>query len=99
MDATLLINACKELGYPVRSYSGRGMYGKYCVGIELDRGDSAFKLALHLSSELGDSAHFLNDLDIRQDSLGLGTILYFPYVEWPKDMPEDDEEFENEEND
>jgi len=63
MDATLLIDACKELGYPVRSYSGRGMY------------------------------------DIRQDSLGLGTILYFPYVEWPKDMPEDDEEFENEEND
>jgi hypothetical protein len=55
----------------VRSYSGRFMYGKSCIGIALSRGESP--------TELG-NLRFAGPS--RQDSLGLGMIVYWPQHEW-----------------
>ena len=35
----MIKDACKNTEFKVRSYSGRGMYGRTCVGIDLDRID------------------------------------------------------------
>src|SRR5690606_19366002 len=48
MDARKLIGAIESAGYEARSYSGRGMFGKECVGAEVSRDESAFALAAKL---------------------------------------------------
>lgn len=87
-----------------RSYSGRGMYGKSCLGVEID---------LNHDSSLGSlmaSIVYLTTEDcqeevaeglkrLRMDSLGLGQIVYFPGIPYSEDEPESDEsEEENEED-
>jgi hypothetical protein len=72
-----------------RPYSGRGMYGKECLGIDVPNGFDAGDLFAEIMfagaiySELGE-----NDLieiakafkNMSQDSLGRGTILHFPSI-------------------
>ena len=72
-------------------YSGRGMYGKTCIGVESAYGsvyEGAVKLALMMVLS-GDphredlSWYEVRDLmdalpDSRSDSMGMGMILYFP---------------------
>lgn len=76
-----------------REYSGRFMYGKKCLGIELDQGESSLSLASTLLSEaahnlegpsLEEGILILSEMfsDAREDSLGLGTIVYFPKIQW-----------------
>lgn len=60
---TRLLNA----GYQPRSYSGRGMFGRECVGVSLDR-----------FQELTVGARTAT-----YDSLGLGRIAYWPGHSWP----------------
>lgn len=36
MNSERLIELIEEAGYEPREYSGRGMYGKYCVGFTTD---------------------------------------------------------------
>lgn len=90
MDAKKLIEVIESANYEARSYSGRGMYGRECVGIELRQGTSQFgvgvavaNMALTLGYE--DLAEDLMDLRVASDSMGLDTIVYFPNVAWPKD--------------
>jgi hypothetical protein len=61
---TRLLNA----GYRVRSYSGRGMFGKECVGVSLERGQ---ELTVNVKA-----ASF--------DQLGMGQIAYFRGYEFPE---------------
>jgi hypothetical protein len=77
-------------GAELRSYSGRGMYGKQCLGIDMDSMADAFRFALMVEDE---------DLTVALsnpcfDSMGLGIIVYFPNVEAPEgiDDEEDDDE-------
>jgi hypothetical protein len=44
VDAILLCEAIEEAGYSPRSYSGRAMYGRDCVGVEVPRSESGFTL-------------------------------------------------------
>jgi hypothetical protein len=68
--ALRLYKALRDSGVGrVRAYSGRGMYGVYCVGISLERGDET-------SLNVG----FAGRPCI--DSLGLGVIAYWPSCEW-----------------
>jgi hypothetical protein len=110
MDAKKLIGLIEEAGYEARSYSGRGMYGRQCVGAELERSMSAFTFALELTRAALDSATSedpagevyelidqLTQLRTSSDSMGLDTILYFPDVKWEK--PEDDTDEDDEEAD
>jgi hypothetical protein len=105
MDARKLIEAIenvdtRELGeLRARSYSGRAMYGKDCVGVEIPGGASAFQLAAAIAVallEMGDDGDVqdvedLADLRVCEDAMGCDTIVYFPQVAWPEDEEEDDE--------
>jgi hypothetical protein len=75
-------------GADLRSYSGRGMYGKRCLGIDMDSMADAFRFALMVQDE---------DLSVALsnpcfDSMGLGIIVYFPNVEAPEGIDEDEDE-------
>lgn len=101
MDAKKLIEAAESAGYEPRSYSGRGMFGRSCVGIEVSRGQSEFTMAIEIAKELMDLCEKddeaievvdeLAQLRPSCDSMGLGAIVYFPGVPWPEDEDEDED--------
>jgi len=99
MDGKKLCEVIESAGYDARSYSGRGMYGRTCVGVTTD--DSSFTLAAKLVREafdlLGDDEAYrfaddLADLSVSEDAMGLSTIVYFPRVAWPADEDGDEED-------
>jgi hypothetical protein len=74
-------------------YSGRGMYGKECIGFVTKE---AALIPMALTAVLIDTERYAlldnniawSDLtDIRTDSMGLSTIVYFP--DWQLDKDED----------
>lgn len=89
------------------NYSGRGMYGRKCFGIVIDRYTSACAMAFQLAALLAKEGE--EDLlgwlsgNVKEDSMGLGTIVYFPDIQWPEndgeEADEDTEEVEEEELD
>jgi len=86
MNAQTLVDAIENAGFEVRSYSGRGMNGRVCLGVELD-GTTSFELAAKIAGELldADDADAIGDLarlSVCQDSMGKGTIIYFPEIPW-----------------
>lgn len=80
----------------VRSYSGRGMFGKECVGISADNvGDTlADLLQAAKDAEDDESVDVVIDAlrDMRTDNLGRGVVVYFPSFEWKDEEDEDAEE-------
>lgn len=96
--------ACDNLGYSVRKYSGRAMYGSQCLGIDVDRytsiGTVCFKIAHELASAGEEEA--LEDLasaEWSNDSMGMGAIVYASSLRWEGDLEDDGEEEEDEEED
>lgn len=75
-------------GRPYADYSGRGMYGRTCVGIVLD-----YDAVADLSEAIADAgADEILDREGRsQDSLGLNTIIYWTGVTC-EDAPEEEED-------
>lgn len=69
--------------YVYENYSGRGMFGRRCVGVVVRNGNSYMQMMMKLTKFLGD-----NDFDdfnlefegMSVDELGLDTIVYFPYM-------------------
>jgi hypothetical protein len=111
MEAETLIDLIDKAGYEARSYSGRGMYGRRCIGVEIERNMSAFRLAAQLISEFIAGSDDMDDihsiveefayLKVSEDSMGRGSIIYFEDVEWPegrKDSDDEDDEDETEED-
>ena len=84
-------------GFPVRDYSGRGMYGKYCLAVECSREDPPEKMLLSIIGEYTYTADNLDDVrelaealkDCQTDSLGRDAILYWPQIEWDDDCDEE----------
>lgn len=89
MESKDFIKLLEDAGLEPRSYSGRGMYGKECVGVST--GD-VIKTIVDIARE---SLYLLEDgsdrdtqevLDILEDSstdqLGLNSILYWRDMEW-----------------
>ena len=108
----------EDAGYEYRSYSGRGMFGKSCVGVVLDEGVRPFKfiadlvgatfndVTINFESAVEDGtkslADNMNDAEeavtnavetmgeelsatlerAAWDSMGMGTVVYFPDVAW-----------------
>ena len=69
--------------YKVREYSGRGMYGHKCVAIVTSMNSlHSFEVGVHLGKAAQDSGRFdeVEDsiLHTREDSMGLGTVIYWP---------------------
>lgn len=96
-----LRDACSNLGFSIRRYSGRAMYGSYCLGIDVERGVSAASVAFRLALELtsmgeDDLLEDLASVEWSEDNMGLGSIVYASSYRWPDGVREDDED-ENEE--
>jgi hypothetical protein len=73
----------EDSGYAPEPYSGRGMYGEECVSLQ-DDDLSVWEIARCLWLNNFDR----DDLDIpepKQDSLGLGIVLYWPSYVWPEE--------------
>ena len=81
-----------DLGYETRSYSGRGMYGRKCLGVSMDAEERPLKIAADVFEYLLDDMGGMSEADKKDilrafkgactDSLGLGSILYFPRIEY-----------------
>lgn len=65
------------------NYSGRGMFGRTCLGVIVQRNDSFIDFIIKLTKYLDDNG--IEDVDfslegVSYDALGLDTIVYFPNI-------------------
>lgn len=73
-----LIGLLSLEGYEPRAYSGRGMFGKYCVGANIACEEDLWEIAIAAKEA---------DIPVKRpltDSLGRGMIAYWPSIPWPK---------------
>ena len=96
--------ACDNLGFSVRKYSGRAMYGSHCLGIDVDRytsiGSVCFKVAHELASAGEEEAlEDLASVEWSNDSMGLGSIVYASSLRWEGDLEDEDSDEEECEED
>jgi hypothetical protein len=76
-----------EEGCPFKlttTYSGRAMYGKTCLGVTFPSGAMLAELYFFVgrfAERTEEYEHFVCLPQERQDSMGLGTIVYWPEVE------------------
>jgi hypothetical protein len=81
INPDVLIRSIRNLGQKPRSYSGRCMYGRECVGVGMDYQFEVIELFTELRTVDG-----LENLPAPTfDSLGRGIIAYWPNVEIPRD--------------
>ena len=73
-----IINVIERAGFEPRSYSGRGMYGKTCLGVDLPGASKLVKLAGVLEPVL--------------DQMGMGIIAYWPSIPAPVEEPYRDDD-------
>lgn len=107
-----LYNALEEEGFKVRDdYSGRGMFGEQCFGYEPEY--DACNIFLWMLSQLfdeGEDWEFYDEVKALidagsfesecSDSMGLGTIIYYPHLQVEdEEEEEDDAEEDDEEED
>lgn len=64
-------------------YSGRGMFGRTCLGVIVRKGDSYMEFLMKLTHYLCQQG--VEDVDLSLDgvsidSLGLDMIVYFPHI-------------------
>lgn len=76
---------CNEMGYDfINDYSGRGMGGRTCVGIVCCEAHTEVLMRLVeyiVTDETYTGDNIVDEIGVpRTDSLGMDTILYFPYV-------------------
>ncbi|MFQ1746304.1 hypothetical protein [Aeromonas veronii] len=62
--------------YSLRSYSGRGMYGRYCLALDIPPGKDATPVAI----KMGEAFKLLGQGS--KDSMGHGSILYWPRIRY-----------------
>ena len=84
----------EEIGFATRQYSGRGMYGRYCLAVVPDGTEFGFVAQLIRGlqetlrgSELDHALAVVADTleETRTDSLGRSVILYWPNIEFSKE--------------
>lgn len=90
-----LVEAADE-DFKVRSYSGRGMYGKTCLGIDIDRDTSLGDVFASILEAIANDESVVNEdglieaaealRGMRSDNMGLGTIYYFPNVPYSDEV-------------
>lgn len=93
-EAILRIIECA--GYTARSYSGRGMYGRSCLGVVASNVLEMFADMLNEVDGSADEDEVLVVADLMRaavtDSMGRDTIVYWPNIEPPSENSSDDED-------
>jgi uncharacterized OB-fold protein len=99
MNTQEFVNLIASAGFRPKSYSGRGMFGKYCVSVNLDRDEeTAFASAVINATQISDIRAVMRVIsDHSKDSMGMGVVLYWRSmsadgVKFPDDS--DDEEMD-----
>lgn len=95
----------EDAGLTPRSYSGRGMYGKQCLGV--DSNGSGMEVIATLISLLAENEVTQSDLreladileDSKTDSMGRGIIMYWPNIPFEGEGNKGEEELSQEELD
>jgi hypothetical protein len=86
LQGETLKNALVAADYVPRSYSGRGMYGRTCLGVTISRYQSETQMALDvMETASGSAERKLLQLAMRgakRDDMGLGQIIYWPDLPW-----------------
>lgn len=84
---TAFFNLLVRADLEPQSYSGRGMDGRRCLSIYLHDGNNHLRVVADILDmrpedvmDLGELARIFRNS--REDGMGLGTVLYFPSVEW-----------------
>jgi hypothetical protein len=105
MNADQFIDILERVAEP-RSYSGRGMFGKSCVGVVAD---DPFSLLSEITQEI--LRDDMLSLDVTMplmtewleimantttDSMGFSTIIYWPSIAWPIDREDTSDNTEDE---
>jgi hypothetical protein len=74
-------------------YSGRGMYGRTCIGVVHDDANTPAAFLYILAEELGrDFLDLLAEVGSAQDSMGLSTITYFSGLSVEGDVEDEEED-------
>ena len=65
------------------NYSGRGMFGRSCLGVVIKQGYSFMDFIINLTRYMDDND--VDDIDFKlegatYDNLGLDTVVYFPNI-------------------
>lgn len=86
-DAQYIIDVADELGLtPFYGYSGRGMFGKACLGLNIYDFTDIGKVMFHLGAINQDPS--VDDMtekvfDWRYDNMGRSSwVMYWPDIEW-----------------
>lgn len=98
MNAEELTEIIEEAGYETRKYSGRNMYGRECVGFEVEHGEQFKAIAdimyTYTEIHLNTDDEFLNELSklaetlgrVKLDEMGRDNyILYFPQIKYAEE--------------
>ena len=98
-DIELLKEFANEYDCKLRTnYSGRGMYGKSCIGFVTDLSPFSLGLELALFLNREDRTEMVDTFSqtrVNEDSMGLSNIIYFP----SRQVEEQDDEDEYDEDD
>lgn len=96
MSEYVLQMALEDLGYETRSYSGRGMFGKTCLGFVVRHhdGNSWLCKLVRYAAENPDEGRIIADEleSYSDDNMGLDTIIYFPDVPYISEVVEEGDE-------
>lgn len=93
MTSKRLIELLEDIDQTPRCYSGRGMFGQACVGVELENMALAFTVGAALAKEATPrEREELSCLRVQWDTMGLEAMLYFPDYGWPRLSDETDQE-------
>lgn len=79
----------EDLGYETRSYSGRGMYGRECLGVTVE---DPISFTLELGYAIGQEETSELPRRTSWDSMGLDYIVYFPNVPYDGEDEDEDED-------
>lgn len=94
----------EEANIETRSYSGRSMYGKECLGVDIGRsslGSFIADVIEGMESQVGaenreEIAEAFRSMST--DSMGLGMIVYFPSVPYEGEGSEDSDDDEEDDD-
>lgn len=83
------------------SYSGRAMYGVECLAVNIDQvGDLVAGVLEYLDGKETDTFRLqMAFRRMKMDSMGLGTVVYFPGTKFSEDGEDEDEEDHEEDHD
>lgn len=84
-----LREALLKAGYAPYSYSGRAMYGKRCVAVDMDDTSGMLELG-HAIGASGVEVELGELKQARTDSMGRGIVVYWPYSAWDPAWDSDD---------